>query len=281
MSGSKKTFAGEEFSGTESLNPTDINDWIVDGMGGEVVKNALDDFDWDGGVVAGITLKTSIDNKKVANSNIFLTGEFMKGGKEIRASRLFPEADKELRISYFIEEASVFTFRSGTMVGEVIDDHKITWNVLRKGSRGNTDLPEAEYEANKIGNFSIRPFIVPLSSSKARITLLVFPITKADLESLRPHSKKPSFPGLELMQTDVDFFPRVSSDSGKAWGCPIIPFFHLGSSLDEHPNIPTTDDIKAAISKTLRACVVPSVKRDLRTLASAWTSIQESGALQA
>ena len=64
----------------------------------------------------------------------------------------------------------MFTFRSGTMVGEVIDDHKITWNVLRKGSRGNMDLPEAEYEANKIGNFSIRPFVVPLSSSKARNT---------------------------------------------------------------------------------------------------------------
>ena len=135
---SKKVFSGEEFSGTETLDVSDISDWVVDGTGGEVAKTALDDFDWDGSVVMGIVIKTSPDNRKVVGGNIFLTGKFMRGGKEIRANRLFPEADKDLRISYIIEEASIFSFCSGTMIGETIDDERITWSILRKNSRGTT-----------------------------------------------------------------------------------------------------------------------------------------------
>ena len=86
MSPTVKTFAGPEFSGTDELERDDTGDWIVEGMGGETAKCALDDFDWNGSVVMGITLKTTSDNKRVSNANIFLTGEFMKSAKDIKAS---------------------------------------------------------------------------------------------------------------------------------------------------------------------------------------------------
>ena len=79
---SKKVFSGEEFSGTDTLDVSDISDWVVDGTGGEVAKTALDDFDWDGSVVMGIVIKTSPDNRKVVGGNIFLMGEFMRATKE-------------------------------------------------------------------------------------------------------------------------------------------------------------------------------------------------------
>ena len=129
----------------------------------------------------------------------------------------------------------------------------------------------------KIGHFSIHPHVVPLSSSKARVTLIVFPLSKDDLEAQHTHSKKASFPGLELMQCDVDIFPRMGGETGKAWGCPLVPLIQFGGRVEEHANLPPTDDIKAAISATLRATVIPTTKRDLRTLAAAWTAIQESG----
>ena len=74
----------------------------------------------------GIILETSPDNKKISNGNIFLTGEYMRNNKDIKANRLFLEADKDLRMSYIIEDAGVFTFKSGTMIDEYINNRKIT-----------------------------------------------------------------------------------------------------------------------------------------------------------
>ena len=81
-----KVFSGPEFSGNDTLSILDINKWTVEGLGGEAAKTALDDFDWDGKVVMGITLGTSPDNKKVANAKIFLAGELMRGPKEKKAN---------------------------------------------------------------------------------------------------------------------------------------------------------------------------------------------------
>ena len=278
MSSSKtKVFSGNEFAGSDQLEASDINNWIVEGFGGEAAKTVLDDFEWNGAVVMGITLKTSPDNKKIVGSNIFLTGELMRGSKEIRANRLFNDADKDLRIVYSVEEASILSFKSGTMIGDYFDDDKITWNVIKKTNRGSTEVEVADYESQNIGSFCIRPFVVPLSPSKARVTLLAFPLSVAQIEAQHPHFKKAAFPGLEILQHDVDIFPQMSSDAGKVWGCPLIPLFLLGGNLEDNNAIPPTSAIKAAVSTTLRATVVPTTKRDLRTLSTAWTAIQESG----
>ena len=198
-----KVFSGPEFSGDESLEVDDITDWIVEGAGGEAAKQTLDNFEWNGGAVMGITLQTSPDNRKLTNSSVFLTGELMKGNKEVRANQIFDEADKELRISYIIEEASILTFKSGTLIGDVIDDDKIPWSVIKKNNRGTTEVDSSEYEGQKIGHFCLRPYLVLISSTKARLTILVFPTSLADLEASHSHWRKAAFPGMELMQADI------------------------------------------------------------------------------
>ena len=211
---------GTEYSGEETLELNDINNWVVEGPGGEAAKGTLDDFEWNGEAVMGLTLITSTDNKKVSNAMVFLTGEFMKSSKDIKANRLFPEADKDLKIQYCIEEASTFSFRTGSMVGEALDDDKVTWTVLRKSARGYTAVEEADYVEQKIGHFSIKPYVVPISATRAKVTLLVFPLSTEELESQHSHWRKTSFPGLELMQTEVDMFPVVTGETGKRWGLP-------------------------------------------------------------
>ena len=196
MSASKsKTVSGAEFSADEQLEVNDVSDWLVDRIGGESAKGVLDDFGWDGGAVAGITIMTSPDNRKVTNANIFMAGELMRNQKEIKANRIFGEADKDLRIQNQIEDASVFTFKKGTPVGDFIDDDKISWTVVKKTSRGTSEVMDiADYEANKIsGGFSIRPYVVPVSANKAKLTLVVYPGHREELLSQHAHAQNVSF----------------------------------------------------------------------------------------
>ena len=273
-----KVFSGPEFSGSEELSFSDINNWVIEGRSGESAKIALDDFDWNGKAVMGVILETTPDNKKVSNGSIFLTGEYMRNPKEIKANRLFLEAERDLRMSYLIEDAGVFTFNAGTLVGDYINDDRITWSVVRKTNRGQVEeVEEASYGEHNIGNFCLRPFVVPLSPKTARVTIMAYPLKKEELEAQYSLCGDPAFPGLELMVCEVDMFPMASPDTSKAWGCPLVPLLLLAGDQEEHANIPPTGDIKAAISAILRTAVCPTTKRDLRTLSATWTSILESG----
>ena len=176
-----------------------------------------------------------------------------------------------------IEEASILTFRSRSMVGDFLDDDKITWNVVKKSNRGTTEVDISDFESLRIGHFCLRPYLVPLSSSKVRLTILVYPTSFNELEATHALLKKAAFPGMELMQCDLEIFPLADSDIRKSWGCPLVPLFLLGGDPEESNHLPPTPEIKAAISATLRASIIPTTKRDLRSLGSAWTALQESG----
>ena len=212
----QKTFSGAEFSGKDDLNWGDIQDWIVAG-GNEAIKSTLDQYSWDGNAVATILLSLSPDNRKVVQGKVVLVGDLMKGSKEVKANRLFPEADKQLSISYQFDDASLFTFNSGTMIGELVDSSECNWSVFKKARGGNTEIVQSEFEGNSIGNFSVRPYLVPLSSQRAKLTLLVFPLSKADLEAEHSLCNKAAFPGLEMTVMEIDFYP-LSDGDGKGLG---------------------------------------------------------------
>ena len=138
-------------------------------------------------------------------------------------------------------------------------------------------IGEDEYEQNRIGSMSIRPYLIPLSATKVKLALVVYPVSKDQLTNDNQHAGKAAFPGLELTSFELDFFPVVKVDSDKTWGCPVIPLIKLGGSEDDFPHLPSTMDIKAKISSILRTAVKPDVKRDLRNLLQLWDTIQESG----
>ena len=273
----QKVFTGPEFGGRGELNQDDVCDWLVEGMGSEAAKATLDNFNWNGEVVAGITLETSPDNTKVVASKMFVTGDLMKANKEINANRLFIDAPKDLRITYSIEDAGVLTFNNGTLIGDFLEDSSISWGVIKKAGGTSSVIAEAEYEVNKIGHFTLRPFLVILSPTIARIVIHAYPLSLVELQAGHPLCGKASFPGLELARFEVDLAPQTNEETGKAWGCPLTPLIYLGGDPKESPNLPSTAEIKARISSTLRSGIMPVTKRDLRTLATAWAIIKESG----
>ena len=116
-----------------------------------------------------------------------------------------------------------------------------------------------------------------MSPTIARIVIHVYPLSLPELQADHPLSGKASFPGLELARFEVDLAPQTNGETGKAWGCPLTPLIFLGGDPTEFPNLPSTTEVRARISSTLRSGLMPVTKRDLRTLATAWTTIKESG----
>ena len=280
MSSSKtKEFAGPEFLGTDTLEIADTTDWHTQG-GVEALRQTLDAFDWNGEAVMAIQLALSPDNKKVIGGKVHLVGELFKGTKDFRANRLFENADKDLRISYNIEEASTFSFSSGTLVGDILDSQNpgIQWNVYKKERRGEvTNYEEDQHGDLNIGKFSIHPFLIPLSAANVKLVIVAFPMSKEQLMNDNPEYNHSGFPGLELTGLEIDTFPLTDTEAGKSWGCPIVPLLLLGACEDDHPNVPSTDDIKAKISSIMQPVIKPETKRDLRSLQTAWQAVKDSG----
>ena len=276
---SEKEISGPEFQGSDKIEFADTTDWLTNG-GVEAIKETLDSFEWNGDAVVTLQLSLSPDNRKVDSGKVFMLGELMRGQKDFRANRLFEGADKELRVSYSVEEGSTFTFNSGTLVGDYVDsqDPGLQWHAYKKGRRGETStIDEEQHEENHINRWCIRPFLIPLSATKVKMVLAAYPMARDQLMTDHPECKKAAFPGLELTAFEIDLFPLVDKETGKSWGCPVIPLLYLGGSEDDHPTLPPTEDIKAKISAVMRTAIKPDMKRDLRTLLAVWQAIKESG----
>ena len=265
-----------DFGGQEKLEFIDIQDWVVHGWG-EATKTTLDDLEWDGDVIMGGGLDLSPDNSKVVGGRVFLQGELLKSPKEIRANKLWEKVDKELKISYSIEDAATLTFSSGTLVGDFVDCKDMSWQVVEKRHGELSELEPADYIARQIEEFCIRPYLIPLSAERVKLRIMIYPVSKDRLQTDYPLSEKASFPGLELTTLELPLFPLTKQQSGKEWGCPLIPMILLGAEGEDQPNLPSNREMSSSIAAIMRTVVVPDVKRDSKSLARAWKDIRESG----
>ena len=274
MSRKPKAILSQDFSGKDSLELVDVQDWVVPGWG-EAAKASLDDMEWDGEAVVSVGITLSPDNKKIIQGKVFLQGELLKSSKEIRVNKLWDQSDKDLRLSYRIDDASIFTFNDGSLVGDYVDSSNINWMIVEKGN--STALEVGDYTERGVEEFCIRPFIIPLSAEKAKLKVLIFPVSKDRLSTDFAHFDKPSFPGLEMFSMELPLFPLTRQAGGKDWGCPLIPMILLGADGEDEPNLPPTQEIRRAISAIMRTAKMPDVKRDSKTVLKAWGDIRESG----
>ena len=237
----------------------------------------MDDLEWDGDAIVGVGLNLSPDNSKVVGGKVFLQGELLKSTKEVRANKLWEKVDRELKIKYSIEDAAILTFNSGTLVGDYIDCKDLSWQVVEKKNGEVIELESVDYTARQIEEFCIRPYLIPLSVERIKLRIMMYPASKDRLTADHPLSEKASLPGLELTTLELPLFPLTKQQSGKEWGCPLIPMILLRADSEDHPNLPSNNEIISAVAAIMRTVVVPDVKRDSRSLARAWKEIRELG----
>ena len=168
------------------------------------------------------------DNKAVANGKFFLTGKLYEDGSSIKADRLWPDVPPNLRFNRKIEEASILTFNTGTMVGDLLDLDSLDWFVTEE-KPGLTPkvLTNKEKDAAGIGNFCARTFAQPIRPTWLKINLVLFPLSKDELVREHKLATHKAFPGVEFKSEEVQFCPV---NVGKKWGSPFLTLLMTGET---------------------------------------------------
>ena len=230
-----KNMTGAEFNGKYVLVLEDLQDVMVTGFR-EASKNMLEEFDWDKYAVLTVGLTLSNNNKSIINAKIHMIGDLMDAPKDVRAKKLFEKFPSDLRIFYLVKDISAYTFSSGTLVGDYLDCSDITWYVEKKiQGEANICIEPHDYGKNHVGSFCLHPYIIPLSGQKAKVQVLVYPLSLDDLKDKYPLYKDPAFPGLEIANLEVALFPHTNTETGKDWGSPILLLLLPGGDLEDHP----------------------------------------------
>ena len=167
----------------------------------------------------------SPDLTQFVSGKFFITGTLHSDGntpRPVKADRLWENAGNNLRLNIKVEDSTLFTFNRGGLVGDYLDSTEFHWWIEKEvPGTLSTNLDENEHETNSIGQFCLRPFVWPISPRKARMSILLYPLSKDDLSSNHPHYLNPSFPGIEVQSLGIPLFP--GTDKGRSGEAPSFP----------------------------------------------------------
>ena len=236
------------------------------------VADALhESFNGDPVVICG--LKLSADNHNITDSATILDGSiFRNEAKTFSTAKLWPFGDG-LTLKIGKIECSKFVFKYG-LTSELLDHSLIDYSLVRQN--GSTVSLE---DLNTMGftGFCCRVFIQPVSVSKAKLTVLLFPLPAEQLTSDHPLAKDPGFPGIAIHRQEIDLGLKAAAIFDKRMGSPIVPAILPGSPLKTGQSIPKGADILAKMSAVLRCVTVPECKSNYNGLAERWEAITTGG----
>ena len=271
--GPPKVIAGDGFKGTDLLSAADLRKLCANST-----RDACDRLlgNWDGRVLAAVTMKLSNDNRAIANTQITLIGDLLDGqSKSFKASKFW---DTAVSLSLLIHnfDASKFIFGS-SLTSELIDSGVIPHSFVAEGS--NEPLAAEDVAEAGIPGFSLRCHLYPISSAHVKMNIVLFPLPVQQLLTDFPLVESALFPGLNAIYGDIQLHPASTRVlPHKRWGSP-VSFFLLGSSPPaDSDTIPSTAEFKAALAALLRAVTKPDCKANASFLAAKWSQINDSGA---
>jgi hypothetical protein len=212
------------FQGDQPI-PQDILDKLFCNSPAQIDTETATRLGWNGQLVGGIVLQLSEDGTLARRGAFNLLGNLVEQQLSFPASKLWDRASKEITVTITVPTADHFSFLDGGLTSDYMDHDQVDYVV----SRGHTPILPAQYEANKIGGFSLR-LVAHLSRSSngrsglaIRITLLVFPLGTDELRQETDATQSPAWAGIKLLEAECPLFPAAPLNS---WGCPVYPFLH-------------------------------------------------------
>ena len=228
---------------------------------------------WNGGTVCSMLIHLSNDNKTVQNCSVLLIGELYPDRKVISLNGVY-ESCPALSISVGPIVGDTFDFIPGKTYSELKDSSRMDHHFLKDGYV----LDAAGVVEAGLTGFTLRAYIVPSGAEWTKLVVLLYPVPTETLLNDHPACADPRFPGISLLSKDIQLEPTTLSTFAKIWGCSILPAIIPGEAFTT--SFPSSADLRAAISATLRSAVKPEVKKGYATLLPRWEAIREHGASQ-
>ena len=258
---------GDEFSQLSDLSRLEIQKLIVAAPeeAGELLTN------WTGGAIVCLLVSLSNDNASVVNASLHILGGFFTESRQLCAANGVWESCPTLSISLGALEGSTFEFLPGSTTSTLVDSSRLDFNYIKDGNIMSAE----EAVAAGLTGFSVRLYIVPSAADWTRIIFVLYPLPLTALIEAQPLATDTRFPGVNLYSNDFALEPKSKHILGRRWGSPFVPIILPGAPIGAL--LPSSNDLRAAISTTLRATTRPEVRRGFTTLAPRWTAIAKDG----
>ena len=229
---------------------------------------------WKGSPILLVGVKLDQDGKTIQNCEPVLAGKlFKKTARSFAASKFWSFKDK-----YFLKlqpiDLRLFQF-TDTLVSNVVDSSQIAYSFVDKD--GNDVFGEVLSDQGYKG-FCIRLYAVPTSAAEAKVKLVLYPVTKDDLEADQPYQKDPRFTGLLITSTDIEIGVRYTEIFDKSFGSPICPVVLTDVQKENLTEIPPTGEFLSKIASMLRAAAHPETKQGHESMWERWAEIKKDGA---
>jgi hypothetical protein len=265
------TLAKKWFKETGDI-PLEIADSLVTAGLGQAATQTLASLGWDGKLVAGAGIELTPDNRHITRSEFFLRDLPTKDTLELQANNLWQAATPDVKISITIPDGAVFKFASGTLASDYVAAEDIRHNFSKNGSA----IVPTEWAAHGIGEIALRAVCHLDKNSNVKgphikVTFLLFPRSVGALSDLSDATQNPAWPGLRILETTCEFFPK-----NPLWRDPCCPLLILGGNVTAAPNLPPGNEIRFHIAELFRSARRPTVCTKLKALTRQWDRALES-----
>ena len=258
---------GQGFDGEDKLS---YDDWKKLTVPSPVDAPRRMYSDWPGKLMGYCNATLANDNCSVLDITFHLAGSLWERGHSINAGRFFDDLEQGATLFFPTFNSNALCFNQGNLVSDLLSHEQIGHEWRLNGQ------PHSPPPPNK--PFCIRAYVAPVESKWARLWLVIYPLSKAELLADHQLASNKAFPGMELYAATFplgfctnDILPNLN------WGVPIVPVVTTGCEWEQQPAHPSTSSLRRALSSTLRTAARPEIKKDRANLLARWDELKEGG----
>ena len=265
---------GKEFEGDELLTGEEWAKVVVksfNNIGPSILPN------WNEAPTVIVIAELTNDCSQIDSLGIVTEGKvFNTREKLVAANKVWNFKQKQLKLKIFPLDLGIFRFM-GRMWSEFVDSSDVKAMFINEGEE---NLELKDLGAQGFAGFSLRLFLMPISVSQVKVTMILYPFDKEALLKNYPLAQRPEFPGVSVTVITADLGIPKSVITDKQICSPVLPAIKCAAPVELANIIPTPAEVSAKISMLFGSVRVPEVKTTVKSLWERMSNISAGGESQ-
>lgn len=256
---------------SEPLTEEDLQKLVAPGLG-TAARPVLDSWGYNGGAAAFIGLSLDSTNQMVEDGNLYLLGQLYSDGTVLALSgeKLWESCPSTTKIQFSFENLAVFQFR-GSLCSELIALETVEPVLLVDNKAVGPDA----FKAAGGGDACLRATVFPETHDFVRLTVTVFPTSRAEFRDMFTNRETGGVPGARLVSELIPVVPNKI----KKWGLGFLPLLAVGNAAAVLP-LTLVHHMKKAVHKILSKGVKPVGASSAASVAAKWESMKGPNPIQ-